>query len=98
MRPVPHKNLSYTMLGAKENVIAVAGGGGGMSVCQWRVSQDVKGTFTINHRGFHFPQTEALILVSTVGNFIHTLKMRKKTCARTFHTTFVVHLALGLHK
>ena len=49
-----------------------------MSVCQWRVSQDVKGTFTINHRGFHFPQTEALILVSTVGNFIHTLKMRKK--------------------
>ena len=29
MRPVPHKNLSHTMLGAKENVIVVAGGGGG---------------------------------------------------------------------
>ena len=98
MRPVPHKNLSHTMLVGERKCYSSGGGRGGMSVCQWRVSQDVKGTFTINHRGFHFPQTEALILVSTVGNFIHTLKMRKKTCARTFHTTFVVHLALGLHK
>ena len=37
MRPVPHKNLSHTMLGAKENVIAVAGGGGG------NVSMSVEG-------------------------------------------------------
>ena len=48
-----------------------------MSVCQWRVSLDVKGTFTVNERGFHFPQTEAFILISTDGNFIHTLKRKK---------------------